>query len=192
MAQVPDRDCLVEVWTIALDIPREVLLTPDEQARADRFRFERDRVHWTHARSALRTILSGYLGTAPLDLSFTLGPHGKPGLPGLEFNLSHASGWAMIAVSTCAEVGIDLESIRSNIDMGKLLERIGEPSSGGSPKDLFQLWSRREAKTKALGGALMDIPSGDVRVVDLAAPAGFVAALALVGRDPLVRYCGGE
>jgi len=191
VAHDPNREGPVDVWTISLDEPREALLSPEEQARADRFRFERDRVHWTHARSALRAVLSRYVNGAPLDISFTLGVHGKPAVPGIEFNLSHAGGWAMIAVSECAPVGIDLESIRANVEIGKLLERIGETPLSGSQADLFQAWARREAKTKALGGPLMQIPKGDLRLVDLAAPAGFAAALAMVGRDPLVRYCGG-
>jgi 4'-phosphopantetheinyl transferase len=181
----------VDVWTIPLDEPRERVLTSEEQTRADRFRFERDRLHWTHARSALRVILGRYLKAAPHDLAFTLGLHGKPALPGIEFNLSHASGQAMIAVSRSAPVGIDIEAIRPNVDIGKLLERIGETGLSGLQTDLFQAWARREAQTKALGASLMEAPTGDLRVVDLAAPPGFVAALAMVGKEPQVRYCGG-
>ena len=181
----------VDVWTISLDESREAILIPEEQARADRFRFERDRIHWTHARSSLRAVLSGYLNVAPLAISFTIGEHGKPATQGIEFNLSHAGGWAMIAVSSCAPVGIDLERIRENVEIGKLLERIGETCEGQSLRELFQAWSRREAKSKALGGPLMHIPSGDLRVVDLKAPEGFAAALAMVAQDPVVRYCGG-
>ena len=180
-----------DVWTIALDEPRELLLTDEEQARANRFRFERDRVHWSHARSALRAALARYLNMAPLEISFALGVHGKPSVAGIEFNLSHAGGWAMIAVSEGAAVGIDLEAIRANVDIAALLARIGETALGGSRAEMFQVWSRREARTKAVGGPLMEIPSGDLRVVDLVAPEGFAAALAMVGCDPLTRYCGG-
>jgi 4'-phosphopantetheinyl transferase len=187
----PNRECPVDVWTIALEQPRPALLIPDEEARAARFHFEADRVRWTHARSALRTVLSRYLRVAPLDISFTIGPHGKPAVEGLEFNLSHAGTWAMIAVSHCAPVGIDLESIRPNVEIGGLLLRIGETEVTGSQAQLFQVWARREARTKATGGPLMEIPQGDLRVIDLTAPEGFVAALATVERDPVVRYCGG-
>ena len=180
-----------DVWTIALDEPRELLLTDEEQARANRFRFERDRVHWSHARSALRAVLALYLKSAPLEIAFALGPHGKPSVAGIEFNLSHAGGWAMIAVCGSAEVGIDIEAIRPNVDIAALLARIGETQLNGSRAELFQVWARREARTKAVGGPLMEIPAGDLRVVDLKAPEGFAAALAMVGRDPLIRYCGG-
>jgi len=180
-----------DVWTIALGEPREVLLTDEERARAARFHFEKDRVHWSRARSALRAVLARYVKAAPLDISFALGAHGKPSVEGVEFNLSHAGGWAMIAVSEGAAVGIDLEAIRGNVEIAKLLERIGETQLSGSTQELFQVWARREARTKAIGGTLMEIPAGDLRVVDLAAPHGFAAALAMVGCDPVVRYCGG-
>lgn len=191
MAQDPNWNCRVDIWTIALDRPREVLLTPGEQARADRFRIERDRIHWTNAHSALRDILSRYVKVAPLDIPLTIGLHGKPVTDGVEFNLSHARGWAMIAVSDCAPVGIDLEAVRSNVEIAKLLDRIGETQLVGTQQELFQVWARREARTKALGGPLMENPLGDLRVVDLTGPEGFAAALAMVGRDPAVHYCGG-
>jgi 4'-phosphopantetheinyl transferase len=168
-----------------------VILSSEEQARVDRFRFERDRVHWANAHSALREILGGYLNAPPLEISFTLGPHGKPAVAGVEFNLSHSGGWAMIAVSRGTPVGIDVEAIRPKVEMAQLLKRIGETELNGSIGELFQVWTRREARTKAAGGPLMEIPAGDFRVVDLVAPKGFAAALAMEGYDPEVRYCGG-
>ena len=184
--------CATDVWSVALDEPFEALLSAEEQDRAARFRFERDRVRWSHAHSALRAILSRYVKASPLELAFEIGAHGKPSIPGVdrrvEFNLSHAGGWATIAVSACAPVGVDIEAVRENVDMAKLLERIGETALTGSREALFRVWTRREARTKAVGGPLMEVPLGDLRVVDLAAPAGFVAALAMVGRDPEIRY----
>ena len=130
------RPCLtkVDVWTIALEEPREVTLSHDEYARASRVHFELDRIRWTNARSALRAILGRYLNMPPLEISFALGPHGKPTVTGVEFNLSHSGGWAMIAVSTNAPVGIDVEAIRPNVEMARLLQRIGETELTGSPE----------------------------------------------------------
>lgn len=183
--------CPVDIWSIPLDQPRPVILTPEEQARANRFYFERDRIHWSHAHSALRAILSRYRKTAPLDLRFEIGRHGKPSLEGLEFSLSHSGGWALIAVSLSAPVGVDIEAIRPKVEMGDLLARIGETETTGTQAELFQRWTRREAKTKALGATLMEIPAADLRVADLQAPAGFAAALAVLGMNPAVNYCGG-
>ena len=55
-------------------------------------------------------------------------------------------------------------------------------------EDLYQAWTRREAKTKATGGALFDEPSADTCAVDITAPAGYAASVALVEREPFVRY----
>jgi 4'-phosphopantetheinyl transferase len=181
----------VDVWIVELDKPRPLVLTPEEQSRAARFRFEADQRHWTNARCALRAILARYVGTPPQDIRFTFGQHGKPGAEGIEFNLSHARNWAAVAVSQVIPVGIDIESIRDNVEIGKLLRRIGETQTQGPKEHLFHVWTRREARTKALGSPLMEIPRLDVVATDIVAPAGFAASVALINRAPQVSYCGG-
>ena len=181
----------VDVWIVELDKPRAAVLTPEEQDRAARFRFEADRRHWSNARCALRSILSRYVGTPPEHICFTLGPHGKPATDGIEFNLSHARNWGAIAVSYTIPVGIDIESIRDNVEIDKLLSRIGETQTQGPREHLFQMWTRREARTKAIGSPLMEIPPAHVVATDILAPAGFVASVALINRAPQVSYCGG-
>ena len=182
----------VDIWTIPLDTPRPVILSVDEQARAARFRFEADRMHWTRARSALRAILAGYLHMRPEQIQFSYGEQGKPAVREIEFNLSHARNWAILAVSELVPVGIDIEAIRDNVEIEKLLARIGETGlTGSSTEELFRRWARREARTKALGSALMELPPPRVCAVDIDAPPGFVAAVALADRMPLARYHGG-
>jgi phosphopantetheinyl transferase len=181
----------VDIWTVPLDEPRPLLLNPEERARAARFVFEHDRRRWSNARSALRAVLARYLNQAPADLSFAFGPNGKPAIEGIEFNLSHASAWALIAVSGDIPVGVDLEAIRGDVEIDKILARIGETNLPESLERLFHVWSRREARVKAVGGALWELPSPHVHVVDLEGPEGFASSLALVDREPVPRYCGG-
>jgi hypothetical protein len=76
-----------------------------------------------------------------------------------------------------------------DVDIAKLLARIGEPGLEGSTEELFHAWTRREARTKALGLPLMEIPGEGVRAIDIEAPAGFAASVALVGFDPVVHRC---
>lgn len=180
----------VDVWTYSLTVEREAVLTGEERARAARFVFEKDREHWARARSGLRTILASYVGRRPEEIAFSFGEHGKPGVEGVEFNLAHAGGWAMVAVSGGVPVGVDLETIRENVGIAELLRRIGETDLPESRVALFHRWTRREAKTKALGAPLMAVPAGEFGVVDLDAPQGFAASLALVGAMPVARYCG--
>jgi len=185
--------CPVDIWTFNLNAGRTLVLTEEELARANRFVFEKDQRHWGQARTAMRTTLAGYLHCAPLDVSFVYGPNGKPAISPdqgvLEFNISHSRGWAMLAVVTSGfPVGIDLETIRANVDIAKLLRRLGEAEPTGTTEELFHLWTRREARTKALGGQLMLAPEGDLRVADVTAPAGFAASVALLGATPEPRH----
>jgi 4'-phosphopantetheinyl transferase len=188
----------VDLWTISLSNPAPSQLSEDEIARANRFKFEEDRIRWTRARSSLRMILSRYAGDDPFRLGFVYGKHGKPALlpfSDVEFNLSHAGDWAMIAIARSIPVGVDIERIRPEVDMVPLLRRLGEDDAEtdlpDATQELFQVWTRREAKSKAAGGALFDKPSANIFAVDVNAPAGYAASLALVGHEPEVRYCGG-
>lgn len=181
--------CDVEVWLVSLLCDRQIVLSADEAIRAARFRFEADRARWIRARSALRTILADHSGTPAAEIQFTFGAHGKPALADancIEFSLSHAGDFAMIAVTRDVPVGIDIERIRENINMAALLARLGEASPLPTQEGRFSAWTRREAMTKALGGALLAAPAGDLRVLNLDAPKGYCASLAVVGHDPRV------
>ncbi|HEX4274269.1 MAG TPA: hypothetical protein VHZ74_02890 [Bryobacteraceae bacterium] len=185
----------VDLWTVSLVSSEPSVLSAEETARANRFKFEKDRLRWACARSSLRRVLSGYAGIDPERLGFTYGQHGKPALlaeAGIQFNLSHAGDWALIAVSRAIAVGVDIERIREKIDMGPLLKRLGESDAPGTPQELYQRWTRREARSKAAGGALFDSPAEAIRAVDVNSPDGYAASLALVGCEPLVRYRGGN
>jgi 4'-phosphopantetheinyl transferase len=181
----------VELWTFPLAREVPTHLSEDEVARANRFRFEKDRVHWTRARSSLRMILSRYAGEDPGRLYFGYGKHGKPALlpfTEIQFNLSHAGDWAMVAVTQSVPVGVDIERIRNEVEMATLLRRLGETDLPSSTMDLYKAWTRREAKTKAAGGALFDKPQADVYAIDVNAPAGYTASVALAGHEPVVTY----
>jgi 4'-phosphopantetheinyl transferase len=185
----------VDLWTVSLADPRPAILSTEEGERADRFRFDADRVRWTRARSALRGILARYAGDAPLALRFVYGKHGKPALApasDIEFNLSHAGDWALIAVSRSAPVGVDIERMRPDVDIAQLLRRLGETGLPAGIPDLFKAWTRREARSKAVGGALFDPPPDAVLAFDVAAPAGYAAALAMLGYEPRIAYRADE
>ena len=170
-----------------LSEPRTVILSAEEEARAARFKFEKDRVRWTRARSSLRAVLAIYTRSDPAQLVLTYGEHGKPSLNGfgeLEFNLSHAGEYALIAVSQRVPVGIDIERMRPNLDMRPLLERLGEERLPETRVELYQRWTIRESRSKAAGGALFDNPQEHVCAVPLDAPEGYSAAVALVGATP--------
>lgn len=186
-------DDAVHVWRVTLDanakrlVRLEHLLSSDEKARAARFRFDRDRRYFISARGLLREIISQYLNTLPDRLSFRYGAHGKPylvrqGNSDLNFNVSHTSDTALIAVARRREVGVDIEHISRDVSVVNLAETVfsspeKQALSGLGSKDklraFFRFWTRKEAYIKADGRGvslpleLIDVSSeGRVTILD--------------------------
>jgi len=125
---IPDPD-EIHVWRAGLDLDpgdRERLLqtlSADECARSEKYRLKRDGDRFVAARGILRELLGGYLGVGPADLRFRYGPFGKPFLittpetDDLLFNLAHAEGLAIYAVSRARNVGVDLERVRPAVSI---------------------------------------------------------------------------
>ena len=190
---------VVELWTVPLDTPLHTpldrpldtpqtgLLSGDEAARAARFRSAKDRLYWTNARLALRSILAGYTGDAPESLRFVCNANGKPSLDpeaGIEFNLSHAGDFALIGVSRSGPVGVDIERIRTDVDIAVLLRRLGETDLPEAMAELYHRWTRREARSKAVGGQLFVAPPPGIEAIDVPAPDGYAASVAAL-RGPI-------
>jgi len=69
------------------------LLTPEERARAARFRQPTDRRRFVVGRASLRYLLGQQLGQAPAQITLVLNAFGKPQLPApapLHFNIAHS------------------------------------------------------------------------------------------------------
>jgi 4'-phosphopantetheinyl transferase len=173
----------VDVWRMRLDEPAKAgceisVLSPDEIARASRFHFEKDRVHFTRCRSALRGLLAGYLPIPATEIHFEYLTGGKPQLAAeqnpraLQFNVSHSAGIALIAVGSVHRLGVDIEKIRSDLDTASLAERFFSlrervgiqalPSHLRVPS-FFACWTRKEAFLKATGEGL-SFPLADFSV----------------------------
>jgi 4'-phosphopantetheinyl transferase len=166
----------VHVWRIALEVGDPLLsrlrdiLSDDEQRRADRFYFEKDRRHFTAARGALRILLAGYLSGRPEVVRFAYNNYGKPRLAetdnqsDLRFNLTHSHGLALLAVTRGREIGVDVERVRDiERDGEALAERFFSPRETAVLHSLppqlrreafFHCWTRKEAYIKAQGKGL--------------------------------------
>ena len=155
------------LWRLDLDAQETArdVLNDEELARAARFHFERDRHRFIAGRAALRRILAAYLGRAPADLVFTVGPHGKPALEnlGLEFNLSHSGGCGLLAVTRGRRVGVDVERVRADFAGEDIARRFFAPAevealAASAPDQyatgFFRCWTRKEAYVKARGDGL--------------------------------------
>ena len=166
------RDAAVaHVWRAQLDpAPGEVhrlmgMLSKDEHARAERFRFDQDRRRFVVARGVLRSLLALYLGLPPQKVQLTYGASGKPCLPRgvLRFNLD-AGELGLYAFTSSREVGIDVEHVRQLDDMDQIARRffsVNEvaslealPESARPSTAFFNCWTRKEAYVKARGEGL--------------------------------------
>lgn len=196
---LPDDE--VHVWRAALDLPAAAaveyreLLEAAELERAARFYFDRDRQRFIVGRGLLRLILGRYLETAPERLRFVYNQHGKPALDApfdrseLLFNLSHAEGLALYAVTRRRAIGVDLERVRDDFACEKLAQRFFSPQEAAAlaalpaaakARAFFDGWTRKEAYIKAQGrGLSMPLDSFDVSL----AP-GRPAQLLATRQDP--------
>jgi 4'-phosphopantetheinyl transferase len=163
----------VHLWGIELDGSPHCLercarwIDEEEQHRAARLVREMDRQCYVLAHGGLRAVLSRYLGLGPDVLELYRSEAGKPSLtrelggqPAITFNMSHAHGRALIAVSKGQEVGVDLERIRSDVEVTKLSERFFAPSEHATIMQstqeqraarFFRYWVAKEAVLKAQG-----------------------------------------
>jgi len=164
----------IHIWSAALErAPRELeklsaVLSADEQARAERFRFQRDQEHFIAARGILRHVLAAYLHRQAAELRFAYSPSRKPALAdadpgGLCFNLSHSHGLAVYAMTRHREIGVDVERLRSDFPCERIAERFFSPREFSKLRSLpealrieafFNCWTRKEAYIKAIGTGL--------------------------------------
>ena len=169
-----DRE--IHVWNANFDPssawPKQQtrILSADETDRAGRFLFTKDRAHFIYTRSVLRVLLGRYLDVPPEDVIFRYGRNGKPELSpafhdtDLHFNLSHSHGQLLVAIARCA-IGVDIERIRSEMDVERIAERFFsfaetqqlDALTGLAKWDgFFNGWTRKEAYLKARGEGIGD------------------------------------
>lgn len=194
----------VHVWRARLDAPDRAaralreLLAPEERARADRFRFEKDRLHFTAARGLLRTLAGRYLGLAPAALNFSYNAYGKPSLDAhsdeLRFNVSHSKGLAVYAFARGREVGVDVEFLNDAVACEGIAARFFAPAEaavlgalppGERTRAFFNCWTRKEAYIKAHGEGLSLALDG----FEVSLAPGEPCALVSTRHDPAQAAC---
>jgi 4'-phosphopantetheinyl transferase len=165
----------VHLWRFALRVSDSVLerfreiLSEDEIARAERFRFPHLRRRFVVGRGSLRTILGGYLGIEPRHLRFAYSAHGKPSLLeaplDIQFNVSHSDDLMVAALCRESPVGVDIEKQNPEFHALEIAARyfckrerdeIVRRGAEAGQRAFFQFWTAKEAVLKAtsLGLAL--------------------------------------
>ncbi len=162
----------VHVWSADLDLDAweikslRATLSEREQARADRFKFDKHRRRYIASRGRLRELLGSYSGIEAKDLKFQYGKRGKPSLPEkmdgkeLKFNSTDSDEKALFAVTWEHELGIDLECFPREVEHDELAERyfaLGEAAAlrtfpEQKRREAFlACWTRKEAFGKIEG-----------------------------------------
>lgn len=171
----------VHVWHFSLDLPENSLgsllelLDAEEKSRAARFKFPAPRNQFVASHAFLRTLLGRYLQADPRGIGFRTSTHGKPELIAgdLRFNLSHTEGTAIVAITRCGAVGVDVERVRENLEPLELADRFFSRQEAEwlrtQPKSqrfsaFFACWTAKEAYIKACGGGL-SIPLAEFSVI---------------------------
>ena len=160
------------VWKVRLDVgdarleELSRLLAADERRRAVEFRLEAARRRFVIARTALRTVLGGYLGVSPTTVALDFDRNGKPRLGDpasnvdLRFNVAHSGNLALVVVTRFCEVGVDVEQLRSVRYAGQIARRYFHPtelqaivSAAAAERDatFLRCWTAKEAVLKAVG-----------------------------------------
>jgi 4'-phosphopantetheinyl transferase len=199
---------IIHVRSLADSADRRLLLTAEEQQRADSFRFEGDRMRWIAARAALRSILAGATGLHPREVPLMTNPFGKPLLAppfdGIHFNLSHCHDLALIAIGVDGPLGIDIEPLERAAELIGCesgfchpLEIPDLPQGEARQAALLDLWTAKEALLKALGTGFSTAPesvclklASDVRIERLQHPslAGHLAVVCVPTVTTEIRF----
>lgn len=142
------------------------ILSPDELARAARFRFPIHKQRFIIARGVLRQLLSLYMKKPAAEIKFSYGSKGKPflleNIERLQFNVSHSHDIALYAFTVEHDIGVDIEKIEKEYKDAVAKRFFSEREYADlnqlpveqRQNAFYQLWAAKEALIKALGEGL--------------------------------------
>jgi len=179
LERTPDQIAALAAW-----------LSPAETARAARFGTQTLRHQWIAGRTTLRQLLGAALGIGPADVPIRRGPRGRPELAvadaGLDFNVSHTGGVALIAIARglppATRIGVDIERIDREVGADRLArkfltarerETLAPLATDERRQRFLRYWTCKEAMSKATGDGLaapfrqLDVELSDaLRLID--------------------------
>lgn len=199
------------------------LLDAEEAERYSRLTVGEAQDTFATSRAVQRLLGARYLNLPPAevridrDCQYCAGNHGRPRFPGgaIEYSISHTSEWLLAAVTGTGLVGVDVESIALDRDVGRMAsialteaekERFAQLPERMRARWFVRTWTRKEAAMKLVGLGLAAPPGEldvagrilsvgkvprwpDMRIFlhDLPAPPGHAAALASTIEPRIVR-----
>jgi len=192
-------------------------LAPAEHARAQRFGREALAKRYIAGRALLRWLLGRALGLPPPAVPIVRGVRGRPQLDGdtgIDFNVSHTEGIALIGMARGRRIGVDVEhadrAVRADGLAAKFLTAAERATLASLPESerrarFLRYWTCKEAMSKATGDGLsapfrqLEVRLGDVieladgpdpylsprwQLIQVDVPTGFLATVALWSPAP--------
>lgn len=154
-------------------------LAPAEHARAARFGRETLSRRYVLGRALLRWALGNALGLPPPAVPIVRGVRGRPQLAtdaGIDFNVSHTGGVALIGIARAGRIGVDVEradrDVRADGLARKFLTTAEQATLAALPEAerrarFLRYWTCKEAMSKATGDGLSAPMRGlEVRLAD--------------------------
>lgn len=168
----PEKLSEVDAWRALLD--------DDERARLGRLRNAGDQLAFVAAHGLLRKLLSSRVAdVAPSAWRFNISASGKPWLADttLRFNLSHCRELVAVALTSGAELGVDVEPVNATLAGEDVARRVygpaeladlaAQPTLARRVERFFERWTVKEAWVKATGVGLDDdLPAFEVRLAE--------------------------
>lgn len=166
-------------------------LSPDEQARADRFRQATSRSQHVIGRGMARKLLGGDAVT-PESIRFDLETYGKPFVVAPEsakqsFNVAHTDGLVLCGITEVPQtlLGIDVERLHRRTDPALAeryfslpeIEYLRSKSDPDQHQEAFlRVWTLKESFIKAIGTGLQT-PLADFAFEDIDSPSPTIRML---------------
>jgi 4'-phosphopantetheinyl transferase len=158
---------LPEIHDPALLDAYRLLLSAEERQRKGRFVFSADRHSYLVTHAMLRIVLSKYAPIQPQAWQFVTNGYGRPEIANadpsakqINFNVSHAHGLVVVAVTRAPAVGVDVEEVRARPAPAELADRHFTPQEilalQALPENrqsdrFYEFWTLKEAYIKARG-----------------------------------------
>jgi len=196
----------------------------DERRHATRFADARLGHRYLVDHGFLRTVLARYVARPPAGIPIARTRLGKPYVAdssladGLRFSMSHSDDVTLVAVAFGREIGIDVERVRSDVELDEIARMQFSPREiealAGLPDARrclasFAIWVRKEALAKAQGGGIsadflrrLSVGAGPAGPIawdgrrwglqDVELGPGYVAALAAAGDGWRIVRCAAD
>jgi 4'-phosphopantetheinyl transferase len=151
-------------------------LSSEEQARAQRFFNEADRMRFVLGRAIVRSLCGAHLGIEPARIRLDHTAMGKPyltnpipvGRKRFEFNVAHSGDCILVAWTEAQAVGVDVEAVERSgsawiSDASAIAFSAAERAAlSARPEEVLatfnRIWARKEAVLKAEGCGLGNSP----------------------------------